>query len=80
MNKLDRAIKELESSLIIERSMINPNKVKSLTSINTLECLVEVIKEETNEIKKRDLKIKRLEERIAELEEKFNCLFENREI
>jgi len=75
-NKINQAIKELELSLQTEMKMLNPNKIKSLTLMDTLSCLVSVVKEQSAEINKRDLRIEELAGKIKDLETKYAELIE----
>lgn len=74
LSKIDEAIKELELALSVEMKMLNPNKIKSLTLMDLLSSLVAVVKESTEEIRKRDLKIGELAKKITELEVKYSEL------
>ena len=78
LSKIDQAIKELESSLVIEMNMINPNKIKSIALMDLLSSLVTVVKAENEEIRaeirKRELKYAELAERFNQLEVKYSEL------
>jgi len=83
LSKIDQAIKELESSLVIEMNMINPNKIKSIALMDLLANLVAVVKAENEEIRaeirKRDLKFEELEQKFNTLEAKYAELIENKD-